>query len=167
MVSALSHIDTNHPREFGPDFHKNQKIAKACLSQMCDPSLIFQWVAILDKETRKKHLKSHERNIYENAAELLSNMVDVKWREVDRRGGIEFTCKLCGGFSKKINNARWEKECRTRLVKHLTKNHPSNCQSLASQLEVPLGKKLNAMLLEAMTPELHDVWGKMIKLHDE
>ena len=71
VQSALNHIETSHPRELGPDVHKNQKIAKVCLSHMCDQSLLFQHVAILDMETKKKHLKSHESNIYERAAELV------------------------------------------------------------------------------------------------
>ena len=141
---------------------------------MSDPSLVFQKVRILNEETMRKYLKSEETNIYEKAAELLSNVVSVKWDKVARRGGLEYKCKICDDFTVVVNNGRAfqrmlkrSMQPRSKFTKHLTDAHPSNCQSLASQLEVPLGKKLNAMLLEAMTPELHDVWGQMIKLHIE
>ena len=148
--------------------HRYMKIAKTCLSHMCDPSLVFQQVAILDLDTRKKHLKSHESNIYERAAELLSNIVDVKRGKANRAGSLKFTCKLCTDFSVGGKNGVYEgQRFRTRFVKHLSNIHPSNCQSLASQLEVAPGKKLKALLYEAMIPHLHDVWGQMIKLNVE
>ena len=155
------------------DERRYMNIAKTCLSHMCDPSLVFQHVAILDMETRKKHLKSHESNIYEQAAELLSNIVDVKWGKVNRTGSLKFTCKLCSDFSVAVKNGVWEGQrfrysnIRTRFLRHLSNVHPSNCQSLASQLEVAPGKKLKALLFEAMIPHLHDVWGQMIKLNVE
>ena len=145
--------------------HRYMKIAKTCLSHMCDPSLVFQQVAILDLDTRKKHLKSHESNIYERAAELLSNIVDVKRGKANRAGSLKFTCKLCTDFSVTVKDGVYEGERyryyrpRTRFVKHLSNIHPSNCQSLASQLEVAPGKKLKALLYEAMIPHLHEVCG--------
>ena len=148
------------------------KIAKTCLNHMCDPSLIFQHVAILDMETKKKHLKSQERNIYEQAAELLSNMVAVKWAQVDKKGRLEIICKLCGDFSAWARKGKHESltryyNTRTRFVKHLSDVHPSICQSFASQLEVAPGEKLKALLFEALFPDLHDVWSQMTRLHQE
>ena len=162
VESVLSHMNDKVPMNW-----TREQIAKTCLNHMCDPSLIVQHVAISNKETKKKYLKSHESNIYESAAELLSNMVEVKWAQVNRQGCLEFICKLCGDHSVAVQNGFWERKKRPRFVKHLMDIHPSNCQSLASQLEVPLGKKLNALLIEAMTPDLHDMWGQMCKLHDD
>ena len=170
---ALSHIDAGHPESRFLMSKKNQRIAKSCLRYMCDPSMMFQHVEILDLETRKKYLKTQESNIYESAAELLSNMVDVKWAQVKRRtGGLEFTCKLCGNFSVAVKNGRLEMmkryyPIRTRFVEHLTDVHHSNCQSLASQLEVAPDEKLKDLLFWALWPDLHDVWSKMIRLHYE
>ena len=170
---ALSHIDAGHPESGFLMSKKNQRIAEACLRYMCDPSMMFQHVEILDLETRKKYLKTQESNIYESAAELLSNMVDVKWAQVKRRtGGLEFTCKLCGNFSVAVKNGRLEMikryyPIRKRFVEHLTDVHHSNCQSLASQLEVAPDEKLKDLLFEALWPDLHDVWSKMMRLHYE
>ena len=56
---------------------------------------------------------------------------------------------------------------RKRFVEHLTNIHLSDCQSLASQLEVVPGEKLKVLLFEALFPDLHDVWSKMERLHGE
>ena len=89
-----------------------------------------------------------------------------------RTGGLEFTCKLCGNFSVAVKNGRLEMmkryyPIRTRFVEHLTDVHHSNCQSLASQLEVAPDEKLKDLLFWALWPDLHDVWSKMIRLHYE
>ena len=81
------------------------------------------------------------------------------------------TCKLCGDSSARVTNGRkemWYRYNRTRkrFVEHLTNIHPSNCQSLASQLEVAPGEKLKALMFEALWPDLHDVWSKMTRLHE-
>ena len=172
VESALNHLYISHPESGFLMSNKNQKLAKACLSNMCDPSLIFQHVAILDLETKKKYLKSHEINIYESAVELLSNVVDVKWAKVDRRGSLELNCKLCGDFSVAVNRGQKHKSkryvrIRTSFVEHLSDVHPSDCQSLASQLEVAPGEKLKALLFEALCPDLYDLWSQMTKLHYE
>ena len=176
VKSALKHIVTIHAKDGWEGWKggPGSSQAKNCLVHMCDPSLVFQKVRILNEETMRKYLKSEETNIYEKAAELLSNVVSVKWDKVARRGGLEYKCKICDDFTVVVNNGRAfqrmlkrSMQPRSKFTKHLTDAHPSNCQSLAAQLGVAPGKKLYSLLFEALMPNLHDVWSKMAKLHRE
>ena len=157
---VISHLQST-PVILNP---RDGKMVKACLRHMCDPGLMFQHV-IISMEAKKKYLKSEETNFYEKAADILSNVLSVKWVKISKkRGSWEFTCKICD-FSvaskpgRKNGPEKANRLCciRTSFMEHLTGAHFSNCLTLSAQLGVAPGEKLNALLFEAMMPNLHNV----------
>ena len=150
---VISHLQSTPPVILNP---RDGKMVKACLRHMCDPGLMFQHV-IISMEAKKKYLKSEETNFYEKAADILSNVLSVKWVLISKdskrnrkKGSWEFMCKICD-FSvaskpgRKNGPEKANRLCciRASFMDHLTGAHFSNC--------------LNALLFEAMIPNLHNV----------
>ena len=119
-----------------------------------------------------------ENNIYEETADFLSDIVAVKWEEgdhYDQGGSLEFTCKLCPDYSRKVGrrvkraNERGLKtifKIREQFAEHLADTHPSAHQTLGSRLDIAPAN-IKALLIEALNPNLYDVWTKMAKLHSQ
>ena len=173
---------------------ERRNIVKYCLAHMCDQNLIFYNVAIKDfffssassersnikDNIRIKSLVIQENNIYEDAAEFLSNIIAVKWDEGDQEGrlphleSLEFTCKLCPDYSRKLGRVKRANEgglkkifkIREQFAEHLADTHPSAHQTLGSRLNIAPAK-IKALLIEALNPNLYDVWTKMAKLHSQ
>ena len=150
-----------HPRNEKNNREVSWVIAFILMRKVCDPSLVIEQVRIT-REFRKlmkmkssakfgkfkKHMRmksSAKVNIYQRAADLLSAHIQLG------RDGLLYHCMMC---NVNTSSSSWgkEKDKRRSCVWHLSYVH-SNCyQSLAAQLNVPPGPKLDDLLFQALVP---------------
>ena len=113
--------------------HNAKKTIRTCLEQMCDPSLEIEDV-VISSETRKKFMKEDESNIYEEAANLVSKVIDVRTSKVGKRRFYVHLCKSCGiNFAPDVEKNKHEQKrgSRRRLIEHLALVHVAEYQALA------------------------------------
>ena len=152
MTSGFDHYEVDHAdwkRE--KYFEKNSKI--------------FSFLLLFLKDLTSKTIE--EYNIYEEATEFLSvkmikNAVYLEW-------------SLLASYARITQEERWRAidrglkavfKIREQFVEHLADTHPSAHQTLGSRLDIA-PTKIKALLIEALNPNLYDVWTKMAKLHSQ
>ena len=108
--SMMNHIKNNHADLLsGNDSwswtkFNAKKTIRTCLEQMCDPSLQIEDV-VIPNDTRKKFTKEKESNIYEEAATLVSKVIDVRTSQAGkRRFYVDSIAVSLFGWSKQIQN---------------------------------------------------------------
>ena len=122
---------------------------------MCDPSLQIEFV-LISSETRKKFMKDNHRNIYEEAAHLVSGLVSPMTDQDGKRTCLVYLCKSCG-TNVAPDVTKSNKKSRMRMIEHLALVHTAEYQTFADQLEVTPGPKLNELLFEGLARGLiHD-----------
>ena len=107
---------------------------------------------MISNETRKKFMKDNQSNIYEEAAYLVSELVSPMTVQVDKTTCLVYLCKSCGmNFAPDVakNIFLLNKKSRRRMIEHLALVHTAEYQTLADQLEVTPGPRLNELLFEA------------------
>ena len=116
------------------------------MRKVCDPSLVIEQVRITGKFKKHMRMKSSAKvNIYQRAANLLAARIQLGL------DGLLYHCMMC---NVNTSSSSWgkEKEKRRSCVWHLSYVH-SNCyQSLAAQLNVPPGPRLDELLFQALAP---------------
>ena len=98
-TSATSHIFASHANLLSGDSSQlsakfkaiRRKAIRTGLGRLCDPSLLIEEVTI-SRKFEKELVKASQRNIYEEAAYLVSHLV----HPTNKKKVMVYLCKLCG-----------------------------------------------------------------------